>query len=81
MLHWARAFAAMALLAAIVALSGLVSEAAVIAAGVFWLNLALMLLAMLTHLFGRGRNGLYCGERAVTLTALACAAVFALRAL
>lgn len=78
MLHWARAFAAMALLAAIAALSGFAPGAAVIAAAMFWLNVALSALSLLTHLFGRGRDGLYSGERALTLTALACGAVWLL---
>jgi len=78
MLHWARAFAVMALLAAIAALSGFAPGAAVIAAAIFWLNFVLMGLSLLTHLFGRGRDGLYSSERAVTLTALACGAVWLL---
>lgn len=78
MLHWARAFAAMALLTAIVALSGLPPTWTVIASSAFWLNVALMLLALLTHLFGRGRDGLYSGERTVMLTALGCALVWLL---
>lgn len=77
MLHWIRAFASMALLAALVALSPVAPQAAAIAAGMFWFFAALSALALLTGAFGRGRNGLYCSERAVTLTALAGAAVFA----
>lgn len=68
MLHWAISFGLMALLAAVVALSGAPLVVLAVAQLLFWLNAALFALALLTGAFGRGRDGLYSAERAVGLT-------------
>lgn len=73
MVHWAIAFGLFALVAAVFALSGLPLAVRDAAALLFWLNALLFALALLTGVFGRGRDGLYSGERAVTLTAGAAA--------
>jgi len=76
MQHWTRAFAAIALFAAFAALAGLAPAWTMAATAMFWLFAALAALSLLTGAFGRGRDGLYSAERAVTLTGLGCAAAF-----
>jgi hypothetical protein len=68
MRHWTNAHGTMALLAAPLALAGwgVVSEMAL---WIFWLFAGLAACALVTGAFGRGRNGLYCSERALTLSA------------
>ena len=69
MLHWARSFGAIALLAAPAALAG-AGALSTLAAAIMLLFLVLMALALLTGLFGRGRDGLYSGEDAMAVIVL-----------
>lgn len=71
MLHWANAFGLMALISAVFALSGLSLAVSGMAQILFWLNAGLFALALLTGLFGRGRDGLYSAERALWWVAVA----------
>jgi uncharacterized membrane protein YtjA (UPF0391 family) len=73
MLHWAISFGVMALVAAVIAMSGAPQPFGGVAHILFWLFAALYALALLTGVFGRGRDGLYSGERAITLTSCAAA--------
>jgi hypothetical protein len=77
MLHWARSFGAIALVAAPAALAG-AGALSVLAAAIVLLFLVLTALALLTGLFGRGRDGLYSGEDAVAVILLCVLAATAL---
>ncbi len=75
MLHWAISFGVIALIAAAFALSGAPLVVLYVAQLLFWLNTVLFVLALLTGLFGRGRDGLYSAERACALAGGAAALV------
>lgn len=80
MLHWVKSFSAMAALAGVVALGAYASAVATLAAGAAAVFAVLAALALLTEVLGRGRDGLYSGERAVWTVALAIALVLGVRA-
>ena len=69
MLHWAISFGLIALLAAVFALADAPVLVRGLAQVLFWPNVALFALSLLTGLFGRGKDGLYSAERAVGWTA------------
>ena len=75
MLHWAKSFGAIALIAGAFALAGLPDAFAMLAGAMLWLFAALAGLALFTGAFGRGRDGLYSFERALTLVGAAAGVV------
>jgi hypothetical protein len=80
MLHWVKSFSVMALFACAMALCVWSSPFAGVAVAVAVLFLALAAMAWLTGMLGRTRAGMYSGERAVWLVALAIGAVLAVDA-
>lgn len=68
MIHWVGSYALIALVAGLSVAMGRASAWAGAAALIAGLSAARALLALLTHAFGRGRDGPYSFERAFTLT-------------
>ncbi len=77
MLHWARSFAAVALIAAAFALFPALTPLAHFLVAVF---LALALLALIVAALGRSSDGSYSAERALGIVALAAVTIWAGRA-
>lgn len=69
MVHWAGSYGLVALVAWLMVLAGHAGAWSIPALAIAALCAMLALLALFTHAFGRGRNGLYSFERAFALTA------------
>ena len=78
MLHWARSVAVIAVIASVFALGLYPSPAGVIALGLDVLFVTLAILALVTDILGKRRDGTYSAERALAIVAMAGAAVWVL---
>ncbi|MGD9967072.1 MAG: hypothetical protein AB7T59_11165 [Hyphomonadaceae bacterium] len=79
MLHWAKSFAAIAVLTSFCALISYPAPAGVIAVFMTAVFVTLAILSLITGLLGKRRDGAYSAERALALAALAIGAVLLLR--
>lgn len=77
MLHWARSFSIVGVMASMFTLGLYPAPLGVVALGLTGLFVTLAVLALVTDILGKTRNGTYSAERALALVALGGAAVWA----
>jgi hypothetical protein len=76
MLHWARSFALVAVIASALALGLFPSPFGVVALAMIFAFVALAVLALITDVFGKERDGSYSVTRALTLVGVAAGCVW-----